>query len=104
TRAVGNDDTHERPKWLNKMYTGIESFVTNAHDPWLSEADRDPLACQECCTCFATGKVPAPKAISATRKSNAPNSLEPGAALVTSSYGTSNGNCISRHFNNEVMC
>lgn len=100
--SVGDQDDHERPKWLDKMYTGIESFVTNAHDPWLSEADRDPLACQECCTCFATGTAPAPKAVVASRKANVNHGPLPGAAIVTSNCGPRTGNCISRHFNNEV--
>ena len=44
--VVAGSGSQERPRWLDKMYNGLESFVTNAHDPWLSEADRDPLACQ----------------------------------------------------------
>lgn len=102
TLTVGNDEMHERPKWLDKMYTGIESFVTNAHDPWLSEADRDPLACQECCTCFSSTPAPAPIPVK-PRKRHANEGPLPGAAIITSQYGPRTGNCISRHFNNEVL-
>ncbi|XP_045110283.1 sodium channel protein 60E-like isoform X5 [Portunus trituberculatus] len=42
----------EKPRWMQQISTGLENFLSNAHDPWLSEADRDPLACDSCCTCF----------------------------------------------------
>ncbi|XP_042233156.1 uncharacterized protein LOC121873582 [Homarus americanus] len=44
----------EKPRWMQRLSTGLENFLSNAHDPWLSEADRDPLACDSCCSCFDT--------------------------------------------------
>ncbi|XP_068207434.1 sodium channel protein 60E-like [Palaemon carinicauda] len=42
----------ERPRWMQRVATGLENFISNAHDPWLSEADRDPLACDAGCGCL----------------------------------------------------
>ncbi|XP_071550553.1 sodium channel protein 1 brain-like isoform X3 [Panulirus ornatus] len=51
--ASGHDPpVKQRPRWLQRLATGLENFLSNAHDPWLSEADRDPLACDACCGCF----------------------------------------------------
>ncbi|XP_050730127.1 sodium channel protein 60E-like isoform X4 [Eriocheir sinensis] len=53
--ASGHDaPVKEKPRWMQQISTGLENFLSNAHDPWLSEADRDPLACDSCCTCFDT--------------------------------------------------
>ncbi|XP_069952199.1 sodium channel protein para-like isoform X2 [Cherax quadricarinatus] len=53
--ASGHDPpVKERPRWMQRLATGVENFLSNAHDPWLSEADRDPLACDLCCGCFDT--------------------------------------------------
>ena len=75
---VGKESNQE-PRWLKKIYTGFERFLTNANDPWLSEADKDPLAC-ESCSCFQSCFGGGPKR----------PGLDPG------------GNCITRHINDEV--
>ena len=67
------------PGWISKVFSGLESFITNAHDPWLSEADRDPLACNDCCNCW-------------------------DGILGSSRRGAKGkGNFITKHFNNEVV-
>ncbi|XP_076054052.1 sodium channel protein 1 brain-like isoform X2 [Oratosquilla oratoria] len=46
--ADGRDPNSKRPTWVRRFFSGLENFINNAHDPWLSEADRDPLACEGC--------------------------------------------------------